>query len=142
MTFLRNRSVRISTIFVLLLISTACSLNRRVQLAEANERLSAAGLRMRDFIQAQYDARQMPVDEYEIWKKRLGKAGTIGRAMTDALMKGNDDVAKIQVDAFLDLLLELEKENIIKLNPNQQAIAYVIIGSIRTTLDILVLVVM
>jgi hypothetical protein len=140
---MRVRRITGGTLIVLLALQlAACSLNRRVAIAHANKQLSEAGLQMRDFVQGQYDARQMPVAEYEVWKKRLGKAGTIGRLMTDALIAGNDDIAQIQIDAFLELLLELEKENVIKLNPNQQAIAYVIIASIRTTINILVMTVL
>jgi hypothetical protein len=137
-----RRNVQGFIVLLLILNAAACSLNRRVQIAQINNRLSAAGVQMKDFVQGQYDHKLMPVDEYEEWKSTLGKIARIGGAVTDALIAGNDDVAKVQVDALLDLIDDLEQKRVIKLNPNQQAIAYVILGSIRTTVDILFLTVM
>lgn len=137
-----RQTARSLIVLLLILNAAACSLSRRAQIAQVNARLSQAGVQMKDFVQGQYDRKIMPVDEYEEWKSRLGKIAKIGGLMTDALIAGNDDVAKVQVDALLDLIDDLERENVIKLNPNQQAIAYVILGSIRTTIDILFLTVM
>lgn len=134
MAFPRMRQTRAAVLLLALLLAPACSASLQRATAIASEELSASTVRLRDQIEAQHQAVQLPEPEYRSWKRGLGRVAKAGLALNQALRTADRASADVQVRAIIELLDELIREDVIRLPMQTRWTVEIVLQSVRTSL--------
>jgi hypothetical protein len=119
------------------LFTIGCASSNLVRIAEVNDQLATALVRLMNTVESEHQTGSLPDAEYVVWKSALGKLATSVSEINKGLRAADGQTVVAQVNAAVDVVDALATKDVLKIPENKRFLYALALEGVRSTLNVL-----